>query len=697
MHVDDLYPASPAQIPEDLTTPSTRYRLRVALALGALLLFVALYVAWVVVALRVFLGALTLDVPVRGFWSLALRVFAVAAPALFLIFLIKPVFKSSPHAAADLLEVTPRDQPDLFVFLRRLCRETGATMPLHVYVTHEVNAAVFYESSLLSLVLPVRKNLIVGLGLINHLTLSELKAVLGHEFGHFAQGSMRLGSYVYVARRAVSDVVYGRDRFDDLLATWRAQDIRIALWGWILYGLVRCVRELLVVAFKGVTLAYATLSREMELQADRVSVRVAGSEAIVRALGALARADRGMGLTLRDLALAGDHGIYTRDLFYHHARAVEVVRGGAGDDDTGVTPSMWSSHPSNEDRARNAREHAVSCAHDERPAWTLFRDAAALREQVTARLFAGDEKRTAAARDPVEVQRFLDDERAETTFDARYCGMYDGRLVAPGNLDAVVAAHLTSPLDVRALRAESGALYGPELSKVTGAVRALLGETRGLALVVSGVGASAQFRGATVRGADAQKALADVQSQLAARRAWLEALDRRVLRVHLQMAHALGAEWRDELLKRYRFQVFVQDSLVALRDARRTTAEAISPLSRRHELSAWEVDLMFGGLRRAHEAFEGVLTRAARVGLPALRNVEAGAPLRGFLLGSKLVSMSPLIGSEVLDGAWLGAFFNQMAEVADKLDRLCGKNLGGLLALQERVAQEFMARTEGRP
>src|SRR5439155_1223218 len=103
------------------------------------------------------------------------------------------------------------EHPQLFAFIRQLCRDTAAPFPRNVYVSLEVNAAVFYDTSLLSLILPVRKNLLIGLGLVNMLDLDEFKAVLAHEFGHFSQSSMKVGSYVYTTNRIITDMVYGRD------------------------------------------------------------------------------------------------------------------------------------------------------------------------------------------------------------------------------------------------------------------------------------------------------------------------------------------------------------------------------------------------------------------------------------------------------------------------------------------------------
>ena len=47
-----------------------------------------------------------------------------------------------------------------------------------------MNAAVFYDLSIFNLFFPSKKNLEIGLGLVNVLNLGEFKAILAHEFGH---------------------------------------------------------------------------------------------------------------------------------------------------------------------------------------------------------------------------------------------------------------------------------------------------------------------------------------------------------------------------------------------------------------------------------------------------------------------------------------------------------------------------------
>jgi hypothetical protein len=73
--------------------------------------------------------------------------------------------------------------------------------------------------------------------------------------------------------------------------------------------------------------------------------------------------------------------------------------------------------------------------------------------------------------------------------------------------------------------------------------------------------------------------------------------------------------------------------------------------------------------------------------LPALKNMIAGQPLRKFLLESKLVAGISK-HDEALSGKWIRTLSEQIREVRKKVDRVHFKSLGGILALQERIARE---------
>src|SRR5262249_35948718 len=205
-----LYPSGPVNVPKDFTQPTARYRWEVTVVMVSLLLSLALYLVLVAGSTWLCYVLVTAPWPIRaGNGYVFLRIVAIICSGLLALYLVKGLFKGSHQDESLLLEITEADQPELFKFIRQICADTGAPVPHMVYLTPEVNAAVFYQSSFLSLVLPTPKNLLIGLGLVNMLNLSEFKAVLAHEFGHFSQKSMKVGTYVYVANKVMADIIYG--------------------------------------------------------------------------------------------------------------------------------------------------------------------------------------------------------------------------------------------------------------------------------------------------------------------------------------------------------------------------------------------------------------------------------------------------------------------------------------------------------
>ncbi len=71
---------------------------------------------------------------------------------MFALFLIKPLFSFQKSNAADnAIEVEKTDCPMLFEAIEDIVRNTGNKMPKHVYLSAEVNACVFFDSSFWSI------------------------------------------------------------------------------------------------------------------------------------------------------------------------------------------------------------------------------------------------------------------------------------------------------------------------------------------------------------------------------------------------------------------------------------------------------------------------------------------------------------------------------------------------------------------
>ena len=250
----DLYPKTPQNIPADFLKVPTAYKARAFYVLLAIVFFLVFYAG--LIAATAYLVYLSVIYPMMdgGFYIILLKLGSIGGAVMLFIFTLKFLFKGAAKDNPANVEIKEEQFPKLFAFIRQLCEDTGAPFPKKVIVSSEINAAVFYNSTVWSLFLPVRKNLLIGLGLVNGLNLSEFKAVLAHEFGHFRQGSMKLGSYVYMANSIIHDMVYSRDSWDEMLEGWGRQDFRIAIFAWALMPIVWLLRQTLALSFQLINL-----------------------------------------------------------------------------------------------------------------------------------------------------------------------------------------------------------------------------------------------------------------------------------------------------------------------------------------------------------------------------------------------------------------------------------------------------------
>lgn len=395
----ELYPPAPFGIPADLATPSAGYKRQTAAAVIGVALFFIFYfclTGWF---------ALVTYRAIRGFASHPERTFLVGIPAAFLfLVLAKGLFIRKKMSRDSLIQLTADEEPDFVAFIHKVAQETGAKLPAKIYLSADVNAAVFLDVGLINLLIPTKKNLIMGLGLVNSLTLDELKAVVAHEFGHFAQRSMGVSQWVYLARGFVGDLMARRDIFDRFVQGLSRIDFRIAWIGWILRVLVWALRAVVDQFFRFVELLGRALSRQMEFQADLVSVRVSGSDSLVHALHRLHAADRGWGEAANFVIGDARRGRMTEDLFAIQTRFIERYREVHALSEHGATPErpergsethrvfartiadtprMWSTHPSNKEREENCKATYFASNLDTRSAWSVFRDPDKLRRRVT--------------------------------------------------------------------------------------------------------------------------------------------------------------------------------------------------------------------------------------------------------------------------------------------------------------------------
>src|SRR5262245_33608822 len=101
-------------------------------------------------------------------------------------------------------EIDEASQPRLFEWIRKITKAGKEAMPDKVYLTNDMNAAVAHVHNRFSV--RQQRILILGLPLLQVLTVPEVAAVLAHEFGHFAGGHTRFGAWTYRMRQSMARV-----------------------------------------------------------------------------------------------------------------------------------------------------------------------------------------------------------------------------------------------------------------------------------------------------------------------------------------------------------------------------------------------------------------------------------------------------------------------------------------------------------
>jgi len=400
----DYYPQSPTRIPEDLTKLSSSYQFRASLAILSIITFFLLYSVLVAGLGYLAYSALIYDMGDVNKGTLFLKFCAITGSMMLFVFTLKFIFKLKNHVPENRIKLNKKDHPKLWFFVDQICKETGAPRPKNIYVDPDVNAYVAYTNTWLSLLFPVKKELTIGLGLVSCLNLTEFKAVVTHEFGHFAQRSMKIGSYIMSANTIINDMIYNRDSWDRMLDQWRASDIRLSAPAWVITPVIWLIRQILTLFYQFLNIMYSSLSREMEFNADKVAVSTSGSDAIISALWKLDSGSESWNSTIQHAYLASQKKLFVKNLYTHNLKAIaekenelqqtfeklpEDNRGGKHYFSISNLSkvNMYASHPPNNMREDNAKLPYIECIEDTRSPWILFDRDMKVQEKMTTLLY----------------------------------------------------------------------------------------------------------------------------------------------------------------------------------------------------------------------------------------------------------------------------------------------------------------------
>ncbi|MFF3763677.1 M48 family metallopeptidase [Streptomyces sp. NPDC001922] len=255
--------------------------LRAALALGLLVGFYALVTVLVVLDLTLILVPIV-DGPADGEQrftggarSLVLALGSV--PVLLALRRGVAMVSRSAPVAARAVRIGPERAPELWEMVRDVARRVGVRPPDALFLTPEPNAAVAEDGPMLGLRAGARR-LYVGVPLLMCLTRDQLRAVLGHEFGHCARHHTRFGALTHRCATATATAL---DRL-------RHQPGARNGYSFLVGGVLRLYARV----FDRLTFA---VRRRQELEADSAAAALAGRAVTAEAL----RAAHGAGVAWR--------------------------------------------------------------------------------------------------------------------------------------------------------------------------------------------------------------------------------------------------------------------------------------------------------------------------------------------------------------------------------------------------------------
>lgn len=461
MYLDKHYPEAPKNVPPGLTEPSGAFRSEVRQVIFTLILFILTYLLMVMLAAALAWGCFQAGVFImllRLSWiSILVGLGVMLMGALVIFFLVKFLFASSEGTQDIGIQINESDEPQLFEFIRRVANEVGTHFPRKIFLVPDVNASVFYSSSFWSLFIPTRKNLNIGLGLVNSLNISEFKAVLAHEFGHFSQKSMRLGSYVYYVNQVIFNMLYQNNGWISAANSIANIQAILSFFVQVAAYIVQGVQWVLRGMYSIVNRRYLSLSRAMEFHADTISASVSGSNNLTQALrqielgmmtyqqviqkcNELLASERAplncyVGQRVEAAHFADVHRLplhqglpfVTREFMENRQPARVNFK------------NQWASHPTREEREDNLQAVGLIAPVQQESAWSIFQNPVLLQQQLTTFLYRGLNIKVQNIEDE-SFAKMIQEERAHRKLPDLYEGYFDGHAIYTDKWEAAALA-----------------------------------------------------------------------------------------------------------------------------------------------------------------------------------------------------------------------------------------------------------------
>ncbi len=408
--------------------------------------YILLFLFTIALALGCIAGGIAIIVAKPMFLTLMLGA-GLAGTGLFVFFfIIKFLFKKHINDRSDLTEIRRNDEPELFKMIDEIVKEAETNAPKKVYLSYDVNASVFYDSSFWSMFLPIQKNLTIGMGLINTTTKQELKAILSHEFGHFSQRSMKVGSYVYNVNQIIFNLVNDDESYRNSVEKFASVSGYFSIFAALAFFFTGKIKWILVKMYNFVNIRHMALSREMEFHADEVAANIAGSLALEESLLRLELADNSYQnvLSFYDTRFSKNESsknMYREQFFVMNFLATQSEVGSKNGlpniqlSESGLfnksklnIENQWASHPSLKERITKLKALDIVKDQDNLPAKNIFKNFQETEEQITSKFFSRvkyEKKSTGLEFD--EFQSEFEKQYLKDSFDKIFNAYYDNK------------------------------------------------------------------------------------------------------------------------------------------------------------------------------------------------------------------------------------------------------------------------------
>jgi hypothetical protein len=272
---------------------------------------------------------------------------------------------------------------------------------------------------------------------------------MAHEFGHFSQRSMKLGSFVYQLNRIIYNMLFENKGYGNMLSSFGRASDTFSLFASITVGIVKGIQYVLQRMYGLINKSYMALSREMEFHADTVAASVAGGNNLANALRRIELGNSAYELVLAEYNkwtadnkkgsnLYKDHTLMLHDIANDLKTdiAVDGLPVMADHIFEGVNKSrvvfkdQWASHPEREMREAHLKSLNLDVVPSNESAWVLFEQVENIQQELTELVYRNVEWETTpgtASNKDFKEQVAANNERYR--LPEIYAGFYNGRSI----------------------------------------------------------------------------------------------------------------------------------------------------------------------------------------------------------------------------------------------------------------------------